>query len=72
MRTILAALKERDFFTHGHSRRMEDLCHRLGQRAGLSEKQLSDLVLLAQLHDLGKIGIPDHVLFKAWILTLNG
>ena len=69
MRTILAALKERDFFTHGNSRRMEDLCHRLGQRAGLSEKQLSDLALLAQLHDLGKIGIPDHILFKEAPLT---
>ena len=69
MRTILAALRERDFMTHGHGQRLEDLCRRLGETAGLSDKQISDLALLAQLHDLGKVGIPDHVLFKTGQLT---
>jgi HD-GYP domain-containing protein (c-di-GMP phosphodiesterase class II) len=31
---------------------------------GLSASQLSDLNLLAQVHDLGKVGIPDYILFK--------
>ena len=69
MRTIMAALEERDFITHGHARRLEDLCRLLGESAGLSEKQLSDLALLAQVHDMGKVGIPDHVLFKEGPLT---
>jgi len=69
MRTIMAAMEERDFITHGHARRLEDLCRLLGESAGLSEKQLSDLALLAQVHDLGKVGIPDHVLFKDGPLT---
>ena len=69
MRTIMAALEEKDFITHGHSQRLEDLCRKVGERAGLSEKQLSNLALLAQVHDLGKVGIPDHVLFKEGPLT---
>ena len=69
MRTIMAAMEERDFITHGHARRLEDLSKKLGERAGLSEKQLSDLALLAQVHDMGKVGIPDHVLFKEAPLT---
>ncbi len=69
MRTILAALKERDFITHGHAQRLEDLCRQLGARVGLSDKQLSNLDLLAQVHDLGKVGVPEHILFKDGPLT---
>ncbi|WP_291319748.1 PAS domain S-box protein [Desulfonatronospira sp.] len=69
MQTILAAFKERDFITHGHAQRLEDLCRLLGEQAGLSQKQLSNLDLLARMHDLGQVGIPDHVLFKEGPLT---
>ncbi|MBC8499665.1 MAG: HD domain-containing protein [Candidatus Atribacteria bacterium] len=33
------------------------------------EYQLNNLRLLALLHDIGKIGIPDSILFKSYILT---
>ena len=36
---------------------------------GLSASQLSDLNLLAQVHDLGKVGIPDYILFKTGPLS---
>ncbi|GAI01202.1 unnamed protein product [marine sediment metagenome] len=36
---------------------------------GLSEYQLGNLKLLALLHDIGKIGIPDSILFKTYVLT---
>ncbi len=64
IRSLMAALEERDFITSGHAHRLEDLSCRVGEKIGLSEMQLSDLALLAQVHDLGKVGIPDHVLFK--------
>jgi HD-GYP domain-containing protein (c-di-GMP phosphodiesterase class II) len=35
----------------------------------LSEKMVNDLALLVRFHDLGKIGIPDHILFKQGRLT---
>ena len=41
----------------------------LGEALGLSERNLADLRLLAQFHDIGKVGIPDRLLFKPGRLT---
>ncbi|MDZ7762178.1 MAG: diguanylate cyclase [Desulfovermiculus sp.] len=64
MTALMAALEERDFITSGHVQRLEELCVKLGKEVELSVNQLSNLNLLAQVHDLGKVGIPDHILFK--------
>ncbi len=64
VQSLLAALAERDYITEGHARRLEELCCIVGEKINLSSHQLSDLALLAQVHDLGKVGIPDHILFK--------
>jgi diguanylate cyclase (GGDEF)-like protein/PAS domain S-box-containing protein len=62
-------LAERDPHTEDHSQRLQDLALALGKKVGLSEYQLNNLRLLALLHDIGKIGIPDSILFKTYILT---
>jgi HD-GYP domain-containing protein (c-di-GMP phosphodiesterase class II) len=36
----------------------------LGKELKLSENQLDELNLLATLHDIGKISIPDNIIFK--------
>jgi len=41
-----------------------ELCRKIGEKIGLSSRQLGDLDLLARAHDLGKVGIPDKILFK--------
>jgi len=64
-------LAERDPHTHLHAQRLQELALSLGKRVGLSEYQLGNLKLLALLHDIGKIGIPDSILFKTYILTLS-
>lgn len=64
IKTLLATLGERDMITEGHARRLENFCRITGEKIKLSSKQLSDLVLLSQVHDLGKVGVPDRVLFK--------
>ncbi len=69
VQTLLATLAERDFITEGHTQRLAEFCNCIGSIAGLSNKQLSDLNLLAQVHDLGKVGIPDNILFKKGPLT---
>jgi len=69
VQSLLAALAERDYITEGHARRLEELCRAIGEKMNLSSHQLSDLALLAQVHDLGKVGIPDHILFKPGPLT---
>ena len=62
-------LAERDPHTEDHAQRLQELALSLGNKVGLSEYQLGNLKLLALLHDMGKIGIPDSILFKAYILT---
>ncbi len=62
--TLLVTLAEKDQISGGHAKRLQRMCLELGRRAGLSSRQLSDLALFAQVHDLGKVGIPDRILFK--------
>ena len=57
-------LAERDPHTEDHAQRLQWLALSLGKKVGLSEYQLNNLRLLALLHDIGKIGIPDSILFK--------
>ncbi|MHB1126244.1 MAG: HD-GYP domain-containing protein [Bacillota bacterium] len=61
---LLVALAERDFSTEGHTRRLAELCQKVGKKCGLTSQQLSNIAMLSQAHDLGKVGIPDHILFK--------
>lgn len=61
---LLAALAERDYISGGHAKRMQELCRKMGFKAGFDRNRLAALDLVAQLHDLGKIGIPDQILFK--------
>ncbi|WP_373599722.1 sensor domain-containing diguanylate cyclase/phosphohydrolase [Paraclostridium bifermentans] len=50
--------------TQEHADRVVKYANRLGKKLGLSNEELSELILLAKLHDIGKIGIPDNVLLK--------
>ncbi|MDW7729937.1 MAG: diguanylate cyclase [Bacillota bacterium] len=64
VKSLLAALSERDYIADGHASRLENLCRALGERVGLPPLRLTDLALLTQVHDLGKVGVPDHIIFK--------
>ena len=67
--SFLLILAERDTHINDHSQRLQELALSLGKRVGLTEYQLGNLKLLALLHDIGKIGIPDSILFKTNTLT---
>lgn len=69
IKSLMAALAERDFITAGHANRLEELCSMIGKKINLPQRQLGRLVLLAQVHDLGKVGIPDEILYKEGPLT---
>lgn len=64
VKSLVAAISERDYIAEGHVQRLEYMCRALGEELGLASRQLSDLTLLAQVHDLGKVGIPDKILYK--------
>lgn len=66
---LVAALDTRDHYSAGHSSRVADMAVRLGTAAGLAGEDLETLHIAAHLHDIGKIGIPDAILFKTGRLT---
>jgi response regulator RpfG family c-di-GMP phosphodiesterase len=58
------AIEARETSLQGHGDRLARLAVRLGEDAGLGERELETVRLGAMLHDIGKIGIPDRVLLK--------
>lgn len=62
--TLQKALEERNIETMEHMERTKQLAVNLGINIGLPDYLLSDLSLLALLHDIGKLGIPDEILLK--------
>ncbi|MBF0212763.1 MAG: response regulator [Magnetococcales bacterium] len=63
------AAEYRDNETGLHVMRMSQYVQLLALHAGLSEPEADLLMLAAPMHDLGKIGIPDHILLKPGKLT---
>ncbi len=63
------ALDLRDKETEGHSMRVTEMTMRLAQAMGFAEADLMHLRHGALLHDIGKMGIPDHILLKSSALT---
>jgi diguanylate cyclase (GGDEF)-like protein len=64
LRSLLAALRLRDAKIVQHSRRTALLATGLARFLGWEQPSLRKLEVAALLHDIGKIGVPDHVLFK--------
>ncbi len=69
IRSFAQAVELKDFYTRGHSERVAEYACRLGQALGLGSKELDRLHIAGMLHDIGKIGIPDHILNKPGALT---
>ena len=60
--TMAQALDARDPYTAGHSLRVAEYSYALAKAMGLSEQDAVTIRIAAQLHDIGKIGIPDALL----------
>lgn len=69
LRALVAALDAREHQTEQHSHRVADLSVQIGEKLGLGGSDLAVLHEAALLHDVGKIGVPDHVLLKPGPLT---
>lgn len=63
------ALEERDYITDGHADRLMNIMGKMVGKLGLSQSEIENLMLLGKFHDIGKIGTPDHILFKEERLT---
>ena len=62
--TIKATMREKSHETEEHEERIARLARRMGEILGLTQLDLDYMELLAGLHDIGKVGISEHVLNK--------
>lgn len=67
--TLKKAMEERDLITEGHGERLQRMAADFSRYLGLPEEKINEMRLLAQFHDIGKVGIPDRILFKVGDLT---
>jgi HD-GYP domain-containing protein (c-di-GMP phosphodiesterase class II)/PAS domain-containing protein len=58
------ALDLRDKETEGHTQRVTELTIKLAEMLGIKDKELVNIRRGALLHDIGKLGVPDQILFK--------
>jgi len=66
---LTAALGAFDGYTAEHSGETLVLAEQVAERLGVDEVQAETVTLTAALHDLGKIGVPPHLLRKPGPLT---
>ncbi len=61
---VRVALVEKTQETHEHLEKLKEYCQQMGAALELSGEEMERLILLSELHDVGKIAIPDSVLSK--------
>jgi HD-GYP domain-containing protein (c-di-GMP phosphodiesterase class II) len=66
---LAGAVDEKDPYTRGHSDRVTRYSLLIAKEMGLPSSFMETLRISAQLHDVGKIGIEDHILKKPGALT---
>lgn len=74
---LAAAIEAKDHYMHGHTTRVTnisiEIAHRLREKSknNINNKFLEDLHIASLLHDIGKIGVPEHILNKRSDLTVG-
>ena len=61
---LCRASEYRDPETGAHIQRMAHYSRLIADQLGLSEEQQQDVLNAAPMHDIGKVGTPDHILLK--------
>jgi|FLYL01.1.fsa_nt_gi HD-GYP domain-containing protein (c-di-GMP phosphodiesterase class II) len=62
-------IEQHDLETYRHVDRVAACAYAIGREMGLGAARLRELVLAAQMHDIGKIGLPPYILKKPGKLT---
>lgn len=69
--TMTAAAEHKDEDTGLHIQRIGVYCERLAGLLGLEGEFRETILYASPMHDIGKIGIPDHILLKPGMLTAD-
>jgi HD-GYP domain-containing protein (c-di-GMP phosphodiesterase class II) len=66
---LINAIEAKDPYTYGHHKRVSEYSVGVGREMSLPPKSLDRLHRAAELHDIGKIGVREHLIHKAGALT---
>lgn len=66
---LSAAAEFKDPETAAHIQRISHYCGVLARALGMSPEEVEMMVQASPMHDIGKIGVPDHILLKPGKLT---
>lgn len=69
IRSMINAIDAKDSYTCGHSDRVAEFARLISRALSLDFGQCEQIYMTGLLHDVGKIGVPDHVLKKPGKLT---
>ncbi|MBR3019141.1 MAG: HD-GYP domain-containing protein [Clostridia bacterium] len=69
IQTLANAIDAKDPYTRGHSTRVSQYAVMIAEMLGWKQERINDLRYAALLHDVGKIGVPDSILYKPTKLT---
>ncbi|MGM0401139.1 MAG: HD domain-containing phosphohydrolase [Chloroflexota bacterium] len=58
------AIDQRDSSTYQHSRRVASIARGIAREMGLTEDEAETIFMAGRLHDLGKIGMSNNLLYK--------
>ena len=69
-KTMIVQQEASESYTEGHSERVAQLCQQIASEMELTAEETKQLKQAAELHSLGRIGIPKDILLKPRSLTL--
>jgi putative nucleotidyltransferase with HDIG domain len=69
IQTLTATIDARDPYMYGHSMQVSNYALALASELKLEEKEIERIRIAGLLHDIGKISIPESILFKEGRLT---
>jgi putative nucleotidyltransferase with HDIG domain len=64
IQALAAAIDAKDPYTEGHSQRVSDFSVQIAQQLDLPPEMIHQVRVGSLLHDIGKIGVADHILSK--------
>jgi HD-GYP domain-containing protein (c-di-GMP phosphodiesterase class II) len=64
LKVLANTVDERDKYTFAHSVHVAEYAKKISEQLGLPLDEINDIELAGQVHDLGKVGIEDKILYK--------
>ena len=67
--SLIEAMTAKDTYLYSHSHSVASYARAISEELGMSRERINRLICGCELHDLGKIAVPDSILMKAGPLT---